>query len=100
MPFHSVLPDTRKYPAFGWGAPLPAVENDSDGEGRRTASMSAARLREDLDELLDSANGLLEATLVYEEALAAYIPRLVGAYDGDASRVFTFDCVGDQYLNP
>lgn len=98
VPFYSVLPDTDRYPCFGWGAPLPVIPADEDGEGPRTASMSAARIREDLAELLDAAELLVERRLPYEQALADYFPRLLAAYKGDRSRVFSFDDVHEAYI--
>jgi hypothetical protein len=97
VPFHSVVPDTRRYPCFGWGAPLP-TSDDEDGEGPRTASMSIARIREDLPELLHAAEQLIRRTLPYEQALAEYFPRLLDAYDGDRSRVFSLDGIHERYL--
>jgi len=97
VPFYSVLPDTERYPCFGWGAPLPTVE-DEDGDEPRTASMSAARIREDLSELLHGADLLVEGRLGYEEALSDYFPRLLAAYSGDRSRVFAFDGLDWKYL--
>ncbi len=98
VPFYSVLPDTTRYPAFGWGAPLPAIGEDIDREGARTVSMSAARLREDLDELLDAADKLINGRWSVEEALTDYFPRLIAAYGGDAGRAFTFDGIGASYM--
>ncbi len=98
VPFHSVLPDTARYPCFSWGGPLPLIEADTDGEGPRTPSMSAARIREDLPELLDAATSLIERRVPYEQALADYFPRLLAAYKGDRSRIFSFDNVHVDYL--
>ena len=87
VPFHSVIPDTRRYPAFTQFAPQPdPVEDD----GPRTPSMSRARIEEDLPELVDAARRLAEGRLTYEEALRGYFPRLLAAYGGDASRIFSF----------
>jgi hypothetical protein len=98
VPFYSVLPDTERYPCFGWGAPLPLIEADEDGEGPRTASMSAARIRGDLPELLHGAELLIEQRLPYEQALRDYFPRLLSAYKGDRSRVFSFDGIDAAYV--
>jgi len=102
VPFHSLLPDPRRYPSFAWGElgskPLPVIDADEDGEGPRTPSMSVARVREDLPELLEAAELLLEGRLSYEQALAAYFPRLLSAYGGDRSRIFSFDQIHQHYL--
>ncbi len=98
VPFYSVLPDVRRYPCFGWGEPLPTIEQDEDGDGQRTASMCAARIREDLPELLRGASLLIDRELPYEQALADYFPRLLAAYDGDRARVFSFDGIHAGYI--
>lgn len=98
VPFYSVLPDTDRYPCFAHGGPLPMVERDADGEGPRTASMSAARIRADLPELIDAAELLIEGRWSYEQALADYFPRLLKAYGGDRSRIFSFDGVHRAYV--
>jgi hypothetical protein len=78
--------------------PLAVLDQDDDGEGPRTPAMSAARIREDLDELLESADRLLAGRLAYDDALAVYMPRLLAAYRGDRSRIFTFDDIHEQFL--
>jgi hypothetical protein len=52
VPFYSAIPDTTRYPCFTGTAALAEIEADTDGEGPRTPSMSVARIREDLPELL------------------------------------------------
>jgi hypothetical protein len=95
VPVYSLLPDTTRYPAFSWGAPMPVVEDD----GPRTPSMTQARFREQMPELLDAADGLIAGRFDYEALLADYFPRLLRAYGGDRSRCFSFDGVGAQYLD-
>jgi hypothetical protein len=98
VPFHSVLPKGAEHPAFAQGGTLPMIDADSDGEGPRTATMSVARVQADLEELVDAAESLVEGRIAYEDALAAYVPRLVDAYGGDPSRVATFEDVHVPYL--
>lgn len=99
VPFHSVLPDPDRYgPCFVWSDTLPIVPSDDDGEGERTTTMRASRIREDLDEIVDAAARLIEGRVDYEEALAAYFPRLLACYRGDRSRVYSFDSVHERYL--
>lgn len=97
-PFYSLLPDPRSYPTPVAEGPLPVIEADEDGEGPRTPSMSIARIREDLPELLQASELLIEKRLPYEQALADYFPRLFALYGGDPRRVFTFDDIGRRYL--
>jgi hypothetical protein len=98
VPFHSVLPKATGHPAFVQGGTLPMIDEDSDGEGPRTTTMSVARVEEDLEELLDVAESLVEGRILYEDALAAYVPSLVDAYGGDPSRIGTFEDVHLPYL--
>jgi hypothetical protein len=100
VPVYSLLPDPERYPSFAWaqlGSGLPVIADD-EGEGPRTPSMSIARIREDLPELLDVAERLIEGRLAYEDALADYFPRLLAAYGGDRTRAFSFDGIGERYL--
>jgi hypothetical protein len=95
VPFYSVVPDTRRYPCFTQlaGQP-PAVEDD----GPRTPSMARARIEEDLPELLAGARLLVERQLDYEAALRTYFARLVEAYGGEGSRIFSFDGIHQAYI--
>jgi hypothetical protein len=101
-PVYSLLPDPARYPTFAWAelgdTPLQVIPADEDGEGPRTPSMSTARIREDLPELLDAADRLIERRLSYEDALRDYFPRLLAAYHGDRSKVFSFDEIHRAYL--
>jgi hypothetical protein len=101
-PVYSLLPDPSRYPTFAWAAlgdaPLAVIEADEDGEGPRTPSMSIARIREDLPELLDAAERLIAGKLAYEDALRAYFPRLLAAYDGDRSKIFSFDDIHRDFI--
>jgi hypothetical protein len=93
VPFYSLLPKDPDYPPFAFGQPLPMIEADEDGEGPRTASMSIGRIRGDLEELGDAARLLVDGSLSFDEALDGYLQALVGALDGDVSRIATFDNV-------
>jgi hypothetical protein len=93
--FHSVIPDTRRYPAYWWdGTPPPLVEDD----GPRTPSMTRERIEADLPELVEAARRLIERRLTYDDALAAYFPRLLRAYRGDRSKIFSFDSIHERYV--
>ena len=71
---------------------------DSDGEGPRTTTMSARRVREDLAELGEAAERLVDGRLSYEAALVDYFPRLLEAYAGDRSQLFSFEDVHLPYV--
>lgn len=98
VPFHSVFPKGRDVPAFVQSKPLPMIAADTDGEGPRTATMSVARIREDLEELAEAAVELVEGRIRYEDALAGYFPALLAAYGGDATRIHTFEHLHLRYL--
>lgn len=102
VPVYSLLPDPDRYPLFAWGQgasdPRWVINEDEDEEGPRTPSMSIGRIREDLPELMDASELLIENRLSYEDALTAYFPRLLAAYQGDRTRTFSFDNVGESYL--
>lgn len=78
--------------------PLAVIDDDVDGEGPRTQTMSVERIREDLPELLDAAERLIAGELSYEETLSDYFPRLLAAYHGDRTRVFSFDDLHNDYI--
>ena len=91
VPFYAVLPKGTEHPAFVHGRELPRLDADEDGEGPRAWAMSARRIREDLDELVEAAALLVENRLTYDEALATYVPRLLEAYRGDRSQLYSFE---------
>jgi hypothetical protein len=95
VPFWSVIPDTERYPCFTQLAEQPASVED---DGPRTPSMTGARIERDLPELLEGARLLVEGGLEYEDAMRRYFSRLLEAYGGDRSRVFSFDGIHHAYI--
>jgi hypothetical protein len=51
-----------------------------------------------LPELVAQARALVERRVGYDDALAAYFPRLLRAYGGDRSRMFSFDSIHERYV--
>ena len=98
VPFHSVLPAAADYSVFVQGRPMPMLDADEDGEGPRARVMSHARIRADLPEIGEAAKALVDDRVAYEDALAAYFPRLLAAYGGDRSRIATFEDVHLDHL--
>jgi hypothetical protein len=98
VPFYSVIPDPDRYPTYAWEASLAVIDDDEDGEGPRAACMSRARIRDDLPEVLQAAKLLVDNQLPYDAALERYFPRLLRAYGGDRSPIFTLDDIHTQYL--
>lgn len=96
VPFYSVIPETARYPCFTqMDGPPPRVVDDG---ALRTPSMTRARVMEDLSELVEAARLLVKGELGYEDALRRYFPRLVEAYGGDPSRIFSFDGIHCEYI--
>lgn len=94
-PFHSLLPDTTRFPALD-GQGHPTI--DDDGTGPREASMVRARIVDTLPELVPAAKNLLAGTSSYDECLARYFPALLDAFHGDRSKVGSWDNVDERYV--
>ena len=96
VPFRSIIPDCERYPSFTQFDPGTVI--DDDGAGPRTPSMTAARVRDDLDRIIGAARELLAGSLTYEQSLRDYFPALVAAHGGDASAIWSIDAVHLEYL--
>jgi hypothetical protein len=96
VPFRSIIPDPKRYPSFTQFAQAAVV--DDGGEGPRTPSMSAARIRDDLDRIVAAAQELLGRSLTYERALCDYFTALLAAHGGDASAIWSIDGVHLGYV--
>jgi hypothetical protein len=90
VPFYSVLPDRARFPCYTMMGPDPEPVDD---EGPRAPSMSAARIRADLPELLDAAALLVAGDLDYAAALAGHRDRLARCWGGDRSMMWSLDNV-------
>lgn len=95
VPFHSLLPDTARFPSFGGVAHRVA---DGDGSGPREAAMTRERIEATLPELLQAIVDLVEGRHDYEECLAAYFSRLLAALGGDRSAVASWDMVHQRFI--
>jgi hypothetical protein len=84
VPFYSVLPDPKKYPAFDPESFARTVI-DADGS-ERILSMCAQRLEEDLPEILDAAESLVAGRWTFEECLERYLRRRARLFDPPARR--------------
>lgn len=98
VPFYSLLPDPERFPSYSWFGELPVLEEDEDGEGPRTPTMSRARILADLDELLEATQLLAEGRLGYREALQSYFERFVSLHGGDTSGIYTIDDVHKEFV--
>lgn len=93
-PFHSLLPDTSRFPALDDRAHPMA---DDDGSGKREAAMTRARIVEVLPQLVPAAQRLL-ADISYEQCLADYFPALLDAFHGERARIGSWDNVHERYI--
>ena len=98
VPFYSLLPDPDRFPPYSRFGELPVLEEDEDGEGPRTPTMSRERVLADLDELLLATEWLVEGRLVYREALRSYLERFLGLHGGDRSTIYTIDDVHSEFV--
>jgi hypothetical protein len=95
VPFYSVLPDTRRYPAFHQFGPDPEQVDD---DGSRSPSMSYQRITEDLEQILDGAGRLIEGRWPFQTAMADYVARMLAIRDGRADLLWSIDAVHTRYL--
>jgi hypothetical protein len=99
VPFYSLIPDGERYsPELFDGEPLPLVDTDEDGEGSRIPSMTIGRFRAEIPQIVAAAERLIEGRISYEQALAEHFPRVLAAYGGDRSRVYSTDQIAQRYL--
>ena len=98
VPFYSLLPDRDRFPTFSQFEDLPAIEEDTDGEGPRTPTMGRERILQDLDELLKATELLVEGRLEYRDALRSYFERFLRLNGSDRSRIFTIDDVHLEFV--
>ena len=98
VPFHSVLPDAGDDGWYSLHDPPPALPADEDGEGPRTPSMTVARIRRDLPELVEAAELLVGRRLSYDEALRAHFEGRLARSPEDASWIWSVDGIHTQYV--
>jgi hypothetical protein len=98
VPFYSLLPDADRFPPYSRFGELPVLEEDADGEGPRTPTMSRERILADLEELLQATEWLAEGRLEYREALRSYLERFLKLHGGDRSAIFSIDNVHSEFV--
>jgi ADP-heptose:LPS heptosyltransferase len=98
IPFHSVMPDPKRFPWFTTYDDVSLIEQDSDGEGPRAVSMSRERFEVDLQETVEMTGRLMRNEISYEKAMSNHFPRLLEAAGNDVSKIWSFDGVHRQYL--
>lgn len=95
-PFWSLLPDTRRFPAFDGGI---ANVSDDDSSGPRIPSMTRSRIVDTLPEMAVAADSLLHSRRTYEECLAAYFPALLTALGEHGERLGSWDQVHERFIH-
>jgi hypothetical protein len=95
VPFYSVLPDTRRFPAFHQFGPGPEPVED---DGPRSPSMSYQRIAADLEEILDAADRLIEGRWPFQTAMTDHVARMLAIRDGRAELLWSIDDVHARYL--
>ena len=96
VPFYSVLPDVRRFPAYTGLGPEPEPVDD---DGPRSPSMCRERIEADLDEITEGAARLIERRWPAEDALADHVARMLALRGGRADRIWSVDSVHRKYLN-
>jgi hypothetical protein len=95
VPFHSLVPDTERFPALDDQTHRTL---DDDGSGDREAAMTRSRIDSVLPALVPAARMLLSGTKSYEDCLADYFPALLRAMHGDLSKVGSWDDIHTRFL--
>jgi hypothetical protein len=97
-PFYSVLPDPDADGWYSFHKAPSAIPSDEDSAGPRARSMTAARIRRDLPELVEAAELLLERRLTYDDALKRHFARLTDHAGENEPWMWSFDGIHTQYL--
>jgi hypothetical protein len=77
-----------------WATPPDPTEDD----GPRSPSMSAARINEDLAELIEGAEWLLSGAADYDTAMRNHIARVRTLFEGRTNLIFSVDNLHVPYL--
>jgi len=95
VPFYSVLPDLRRFPAYGGLGPDPEPVND---DGPRAPSMCYERIQSDLAEIVDRAARLVEHRWQFQTAMADHVARMSALCAGREDMLWSIDSVHKRYL--
>jgi hypothetical protein len=95
VPFYSVIPDTKLFPAYHSFGPEPRPIDD---DGPRAPSMCYERIRSDLDELLLGATRLVTHQWPFDTAMTHYFDRLLVSLGGRRELIESIDNVHHQYM--
>jgi hypothetical protein len=95
VPFYSVLPDLRRFPAFGAFGPDPELVDD---DGPRAPSMCYERIHGDLAEIVAGVARLVEHRWPFETAMADHVARMSALRPGRDDELWSVDSIHTLYL--
>jgi hypothetical protein len=95
VPFYSVLPDVRRFPAYNAFDPDPALVDD---DGPRSPSMCYERLSTDLAEIVEGAARLIEHRWPFETAMSDHFGRMWVLRGGRRELIWSVDSAHEPYL--
>ena len=95
VPFYSVLPDLKRFPAYNAFEPDPLPVDD---DGPRAPSMCYERIRNDLAEIVEGAARLIERRWPFETAMSDHFARIWALREGHADLIWSIDSAYKPYL--
>ena len=95
VPFYSVLPDLKRFPAYNAFEPDPAPVDD---DGPRAPSMCYERVREDLAEIVEGAARLIERRWPFETSMSDHFARIWALREGRPDLIWSIDSAHEPYL--
>jgi hypothetical protein len=95
VPFYSVLPDLKRFPAYNAFGPDPLPVDD---DGPRAPSMCYERIRNDLAEIVEGAARLIERRWPFETAMSDHFARIWALREGRADLIWSIDSAHKPYL--
>jgi hypothetical protein len=95
VPFYSVLPDLKRFPAYHAHGPDPAPVDD---DGARAPSMCYERIRDDLAEIVEGAARLIERRWPFETAMSDHFARIWTLRKGRRDLIWSIDSAHEPYL--
>jgi len=95
VPFYSVLPDLRRFPAFGAFGPDPEPVDD---DGPRAPSMCYERVHGDLAEIVAAVARLVERRWPFETAMADHVARMSALRPGREDLLWSVDSIHTRHL--
>jgi hypothetical protein len=96
VPFYSVLPDLRRFPAYQQSGPDPEPVDD---DGPRAPSMCHERVQADLAAIVEGTARLIELRWPFQLAMADHFGRMLALREGRRDLIWSVDSVHEEYLD-